>query len=229
MRLKSVGIGLLALGLVLGSGARSMAIPGRNAVAGGAQNAPEAAPEHDPAHPAEGHASKSIFPQTYDLGVWSLIVFLILLGLLWKYAWGPMLQGLQKREEDIHSAIEEAHKTREEAHKLHEQLQAEMAQAAQKVRGMLDDARCDSEQAKAEMIASARTEIQTERERLHREIQVETDQALQSLWTRAAELATQVSAAALGRQIDGDGHRRLIDEALAELKTATKQGANGHA
>ena len=39
-------------------------------------------------------------------------------------AWKPMLQGLQKREQDIHSAIEEAHKTREEARRLHEQLQA---------------------------------------------------------------------------------------------------------
>ena len=47
--------------------------------------------------------------------------------------------------------------------------------------------------------------------------------------TAATAGPTQVSAAALGRQIDGDGHRRLIDEALAELKTAAKQGANGHA
>src|SRR5438045_3444873 len=136
MRLKSVGIGLLALGLVFGSGASSLALPGRGAVAGGPAKAAEPAPDHGPA-----------------------------------------------------------------------------------------EARRDAERAKTEMIASARAEIQTERERLHREIQVETDQALQSLWTRAAELATQVSAAALGRQIDSDGHRRLIDEALAELKTAAKRGA----
>jgi F-type H+-transporting ATPase subunit b len=184
-------------------------------------------------HPAPPAGDDSPFAgethQILDLAIWTVVVFLILLFVLSKFAWKPMLQSLQKREQDIHSAIEEAHKTREEARRLHEQLQAEMNQAAQKVRGMLDEARRDAEQAKADLIAAARAEIQTERERLHREIQVETDQALQSLWTRAAELATQVSAAALGRQIDGDGHRRLIDEALAELKTATKQGANGHA
>lgn len=167
--------------------------------------------------------------QILDLAIWTVVVFLILLFVLSKFAWKPMLQGLQKREQDIRDARDEAHKVREEAHKLHEQLQAEMAQAAQKVHAMLDEARRDAEGAKADLIAAARAEIQTERERLHREIQVETDQALQSLWTRAAELATQVSAAALGRQIDGDGHRRLIDEALAELKTTAKRGANGHA
>ena len=194
---------------------------------------PAFAQEHAPA--AGGHAAADDSPfageahQILDLAIWTIVVFLILLFVLARFAWKPMLEGLQRRERDIREAREEAHKVREEAQKLHERLQAELAQAAQKVHAMLDEARRDAEQAKAEMIASARAEIQTERERLHREIQVETDQALQSLWTRAAELATQVSAAAPGRQIDGDGHRRLIDEALAELKTATKQGANGHA
>jgi F-type H+-transporting ATPase subunit b len=166
-----------------------------------------------------------IFSLGADLGLWTLVVFGLLFYVLQKYAWPKMLSGLQKREESIHGAIEEAKKTRDEAHKLHEQLQGEMAQAQDKVRGIMDDARRNAEATTADMIAKARTEIQTERDRLHREIQSETDQALQSLWTRAADLATMISSKAIGKQLDGDSQRRLIDEALTEIR----QGANGHA
>jgi len=51
---------------------------------------------------------------------------------------------------------------------------------------------------------------------------LETDQALQTIWSKAADLATQVSAAALGKQLDANMHRRLIDEALDDLKAAAR-------
>jgi len=163
-----------------------------------------------------------------DLAIWTVVVFLVLFFVLKRFAWGPMLTGLKKREESIRSALDEASKARDEAHGIRLQLQQEMGQAQQKVKAIIDEAKRDAQSTAEEMITKAKADIGQERERLHREIQVETDQALQSLWTRAAELATEVSAKALGRQLDGEAHRRLIDEALTDLQKSAGRG-NGHA
>src|SRR5438067_9652961 len=78
------------------------------------------APAHGPAPKGDDSPFAGETHQILDLAIWTVVVFLILLFVLSKFAWKPMLQGLQKREQDIHSAIEEAHKTREEARRLHE-------------------------------------------------------------------------------------------------------------
>jgi F-type H+-transporting ATPase subunit b len=166
--------------------------------------------------------------QILDLAIWTVVVFLILLFVLRKFAWGPMLEGLKKREDSIRAALDEAAKARDEAHGIRLQLQQEMGQAHEKVKAIIDEAKRDAHVTAEEMIAKAKADIGQERERLHREIQVETDQALQSLWTRAADLATMISAKALGRELDGEGHRRLIDEALTDLQKSGGRG-NGHA
>src|SRR6266852_554344 len=79
--------------------------------------------------------------QEWPLGLWTVVVFLILLLILRKYAWGPMLEGLQRREQNISAAVEEAQRARQEAQRLRAELQAEMDRAAEKVRDLLDEAR----------------------------------------------------------------------------------------
>lgn len=163
-----------------------------------------------------------IFSLRADLGLWSLLIFCLLMFVLSKLAWPKMLSGLQKREANIRGALDEAQKARDEAAGLRAQYQKEIDGAHQKVKDILDEARRDATATTEEMIGKAKTEIAAERERAHREIAVETDQALQSIWSKAAELATEVSAAAIGKQLDGAAHRRLIDQALSDLKTASR-------
>jgi F-type H+-transporting ATPase subunit b len=161
--------------------------------------------------------------QEWPLGLWTIVVFLILLLILRKYAWGPMLEGLQRREQYIRASREEAERARVEAERLRADLQAEMNRAAEKVRDLLDQARRDAQRATDEMLARARVEIQKERERLHREIGMARDQALQEIWNQTAQLATLISAKAIRRQLSPDDHRRLLDEAITELRQAGKE------
>jgi F-type H+-transporting ATPase subunit b len=195
------------------------------------QHADKAGAAHDaePAkHGGDHKGGGDELPAILDLAIWTIVVFLILFFVLRRFAWGPMLEGLKKREESIRGALAEAAKARDEAHGIRLQLQQEMGQAQQKVKAIIDEAKRDAQSTAEEMIAKAKADIGQERERLHREIQVETDQALQTLWTHAAELATQVSAKAIGRQLDGELQHRLIDEALADLQKSAGR-ANGHA
>jgi F-type H+-transporting ATPase subunit b len=172
-------------------------------------------------HDAGASASVNIFdPRSIGLGFWTIVVFVLLLVVLRKYAWGPMLEGLHKREQSIHGAIEEAKRTREEAQRLRDQLQREMDAVQEKVRDILDEARRNAQVARDAMISEARSEIQGERQRLHREIDMARDQALQEIWNQTARVATLVASKAIRRQLDLDDHRRLVDEAIADLRGA---------
>jgi F-type H+-transporting ATPase subunit b len=170
-------------------------------------------------HEGGAKATVNIFdPADIPLGIWTIVVFVILLVVLKKFAWGPILEGLQKREQTIQTAIEEAQKARDEAQRMREQWQREVDQAHVKVAAILDEGRRNAKTMTDEMIAKARSEIQGERDRLRREIENAKDQAVQEIWNQAALLATAISAKAIRRQISAEDHRRLVDEALAELK-----------
>lgn len=174
---------------------------------------------------AELEIDKPIAPLAiaWDTALWTIVVFVLLLVILRKAAWGPMLEGLQKREETIKSAVEEAKLAREETRRITAQFQAEMAAKMAEIPKIMEEARRDAEQLKEEMRAQATKDNQADRQRLRRELDIAFDQARQELFTHTARLATLISAKAIGRHLTEDDHRRLIDEALGEM---TKTGQN---
>jgi F-type H+-transporting ATPase subunit b len=186
--------------------------------------------QHSSSGPPEGTDNPFAGSAAYilDLAVWTVVIFVVLILVLGKFAWKPMLAGLQKREENIRSALAEAQAAHEEAKRIQAELQQQLASAHEQVRQILDEGRRDAEKLRESEMARTAAEIQTERDRLRHEIETQTAQAVRHIWSQAAELATLASAKALGKGITQDGHRRLIDEALAEIRE-TVAGANGHA
>ena len=153
----------------------------------------------------------------WDTALWSIVVFVALLFILRKMAWGPMLEGLQKREDSIRSAVEEAKKAREETQRVTAQFQAEMAAKMAEIPKIMEEARREAEQLKETMRADATKANQADRQRLLHDIETARDQALQEILNRTAQLATLISAKAIGRHLSEDDHRRLVDEALDDL------------
>jgi F-type H+-transporting ATPase subunit b len=175
---------------------------------------------------AEDHAApkKDIFlPPRLDLTLWTVAVFALLVLVLSKFAWKPMIQALQGREDRIRGALDEAQTARDDAQKLRQDLHAEMNKVQDKIREMMDEARREAQQNKDRMVGEGKAEIQAEKERARREIQAERDQAVQELWSQTAQLATLVSAKVVGRSLNADDHRNLVDEAVAELRVASAQ------
>ncbi len=171
-------------------------------------------------HEAELVQEVNILAIAYDLGLWTLVVFLLLLLVLSRFAWKPMLEGLQKREQTILEAVEEAKIARKEQAEERAKFKAEMDDAYAKIPKMMEEARKDAENLKQEMRSQAQAEIQTERERLRREIDTARDQALQEIWNQSVNLATMISQKAIRRSMSEEDHRRLLDESLAELQEA---------
>jgi F-type H+-transporting ATPase subunit b len=189
------------------------AATGHGAPAGGGHSA-------DASHAAE---EPGLFPKSYDLGIWTLVVFILLFFILQRKAWPFILQNLQKREQGIAKAIAEAEQAREDAARLRVELQKELDRSGERVREILEAARRDAQHTKDEILAEARTEAQAEWERKRREIDTAFSQALQDIVKQSMELAALISTKAIRRQLSVDDHRRLVDESLAELKTAGKQ------
>jgi F-type H+-transporting ATPase subunit b len=157
-----------------------------------------------------------------DLGLWTIVVFVLLFVILRKVAWGPMLEGLHKREESILSALNEAEKARAEAKTLHDKFQKEMEKIGDKSRELMDEARRNAQHLHDEMVAKGKAELAAEKDRGRREIELEKDRALKDIWEQTATLATLVSAKTIKRDLGIEDHRRLVDEAVAELgKTVT--------
>jgi F-type H+-transporting ATPase subunit b len=187
--------------------------------------APAGCAQHDPEKPAEkaiekeaGEVNRDLFRPAMDLGIWTLVVFLVLLAVLGKFAWKPLMQGLEHRERAIHAALQEAQQAREEASRLRAQLEEQMRKANDQARQILDEARRAAERTTGEMTAEAHKKIQAEHERLQREMNLAYEQARRDLQTHAAQLATLVAGKVIRRQMNHDDHRQLVDEVLAELR-----------
>ena len=183
-----------------------------------------AEPEHGT---TEGHGTKEAgkidvkekFGLTrYDLGIWTFVVFILLLVVLGRYAWGPVMAGLDKREANLRKSHDDADAARAEAQKALDEVKARLAKAAEEVRAMLDEARRDAQVVKDQMRADAATEIQAERDRIRREIDMARDQALQQIYQQGVQLAALISTKAVKRELTAADHTRLLDEALADLR-----------
>jgi len=163
-----------------------------------------------------------LFKGALDLTIYTIVVFLILFFLLGKFAWPQIAEGLDRREHSIAHEKHEAEKARKEAADLRSQLQAEMARVNDEIRQMMDKARQDAQQTAADELARSKTELQAERERLYRDLQISTDDALHRIWEQAAQLATLISTKAVRKQLTMEDHRGLIAEALAEFRSSAQ-------
>jgi F-type H+-transporting ATPase subunit b len=187
------------------------------AVAADAKGEPAAGAK---AEGGEPEGSTNILAPVLDLTIWTSVVFLVLLVVLWLFAWKPLLQVLRKREDDIRASVEEAQRARDEAQRIRTDLEEKMARAAADAQERVDEGRRAAQRQYDEMMAKAKADIQAERDRIHREIEGAKDQALQHIWNQAADLAASISSKALRRQVTPEDHRRLVDEALNELPRA---------
>jgi F-type H+-transporting ATPase subunit b len=183
--------------------------------------------QHDPkdpatdakkVEPAKPHGDPGIMDLAVDTAVWTCVVFLLLLFILTKYAWTPILEGLKNRELAISNVLDEAKKLREENAKDTAKFKAELQEAYAKIPAMMEEARRDAAELKEQIRTESNAEVQKERQRLLRELDIARDQALQDIWSQAANVATLIASKAIGRSLTGDDHRRLVDEALHELR-----------
>jgi len=152
-----------------------------------------------------------------DLAVWTAVVFLVLLLVLWKFAWGPIRSGLEKREQGIADQIAQAEQSNRKAQQLLDQYDQKLADSQVEVRGLLDKGRRDAEALGREMLDKAKQEAQAEQQRALRQIDAATANALKELAERSSTLAVELAGKILRVELKPEDHAQLIQQAVSDF------------
>lgn len=184
-----------------------------------ASKAPDAHAAADTAHGGghAGHDTGVPLDWKSDLAFFSLIVFLIFVGVLGKFAWGPMIQGLDKREAGIQKAISDAEDNRRKSEAMLAEYEQKLRAAEQTVAAMVAEARRDAERTSQDLIANAQKEVGLIRERAKDEIRQAKDSALADVFTQINSQVVLATEHVLGRALNSDDQDRLVSQALAEI------------
>lgn len=170
---------------------------------------------------AEG-ASKDPSEFKTDLAIYTFVMFLLLLCILWKFAWGPLVEGLDKRESGVRQNIADAEAARVKAEEMLAEHQEKLNAVQNEVKEILASARRDAEQAGQRIVAEAQTQADANKERAIADIEQAKDQALQELFGAMAGQVATATEYVLGHGMTAGDQDRLIQEALAELGNGGK-------
>jgi F-type H+-transporting ATPase subunit b len=208
--------------LALLCGAIALAAP--PARAAGQAHEGEGGAEAGEAHAAAegedlGHANatKALSePQEFksDLALFTLVVFLLMLAILMKFAWKPIMEGLAKRENAIAENIEQAKRSAAEAQAMLAQYESRLAAASAEAQQMLAESRKKGEQAMERLIAEGRDTAQKELTRAQQEIRAAKEMALADLAERSVNSAVSLAGRLVKKEIGPHEHSQLIKEAL---------------
>src|SRR5262249_18224707 len=208
-------VGWLLLGFVLAL--VLVLAPGRWASSVHAADKP--AQKHDAPKDGKGEGGgMDLFKGFTETAVWSIIVFLVVLYILSKTAWKWILEGMTAREHRINSAIDEAKQIKGENDKLRADMEAERRRMAEQIRETLDEIRRAAQHLQDGTVAAGQAKIAEERQRMLTEVARMHEEALSDTFNKTTQLATLISAKAIGRSLSVEDHQRLFDEALADLR-----------
>jgi F-type H+-transporting ATPase subunit b len=153
------------------------------------------------------------------LFVWTILTFLILVALLARFAWRPLLQALERRQATIAQSLEDAQRARHELERLQRESTQIMAQARAEAESMLARSRSDAEALREELKQKARTEAAAIVKNAERQIQLETARAVQQIRHEAVDLSVAIASKILRRQVTREDNEALIQEALKQVES----------
>ena len=142
------------------------------------------------------------------LYIWTILTFLILLGLLAKFAWGPLLK-----------ALDDARQAKEELQQLHVESAKLLAQARAEAAEIISRTRSDADRFRDEMKEKARIEAAGLMRNAERQIELETTRALQQIRQEAIDISINIASKLLQRNVSKEDNERLIEETFKQLET----------
>jgi len=153
----------------------------------------------------------SIFSGTFADALWTVAAFVLLLVVLGKFAWKPIISGLDAREKYIQEQIKTAEDARKKAEKLLEENKHKALQVVM-------DAATQAQKETQELTEKTRQDVLEIRRRAHEDIRHARAAASEQLWQQAGDIVQALGSEVLKRAITTEDNRRLIDEAVLRLK-----------
>ncbi|MBN2158727.1 MAG: F0F1 ATP synthase subunit B [Spirochaetes bacterium] len=151
--------------------------------------------------------------------LWTIITFIVMLLVLWKAAWRPIVDSLDARAEKVRFEIDNAERTRLEAEKLLAQHKAMMDNAKNEAAQVISKGRDEAEKIKNEIVDKANAESRSIAERAKKEIELAKDKALADIKTEVVVLSTEIASKIISKNIKAEDQKALVEEALNKIGT----------
>jgi F-type H+-transporting ATPase subunit b len=175
-----------------------------------------------PLRAAEEGAAFSPFAGDVGNAVWTLIIFVIVVLVLGKFAWGPVLALLKQREEFIHNSLADAKRDRDEAEARLKDYAAKIQNSHAEASAIVDKAHKDAERLRDELRQRAQSESDAMIKKAEREIEAQTTQAVRQIRQEAVDMSVTIAAKLLQRNLTKEDNQKLIADALKEIESASR-------
>ena len=164
----------------------------------------------------------SLTDVNFALSFWTAITFAILLFVLGKFAWGPILQMIETREKTISDAIEASKKERAAAEAASAEMRAALATAREESAQLIRKNQQEVAAAKADLMAAARKESDDLLQAARKTIQEEKRQAIAELRGQAVDMAIEAAQRLVQVNMDEKAQKKLVEEYIAQLPKETR-------
>lgn len=154
---------------------------------------------------------------------WTIAVFLVLLFLLRKFAWGPLLAALEERQAGIRKSLDDADKARRELAEVQTKASALIGKARMEADAILSEARADGVRIRQELRDLAQKEAETITRNAQQQIQLERDRAVTELRQEAVDLSVLIASKLVRRNLTREDNAALIEDALQQVDSTRIQ------
>lgn len=160
-------------------------------------------------------------PSPFDINggviIWTVIIFVILLGILYRLAYPALLKMVEEREKRIQKQLEDAEKANAEAQRLLDEHKKQIAAARNEAQEILAKAKSISQKERETLLAKAREEYDALLGRARKDIDAEKEKAIQALRREAVELSIAAASRVIEANLDTDANRKLVSNFLESL------------
>jgi F-type H+-transporting ATPase subunit b len=156
------------------------------------------------------------------LSVWTAVTFAILIVVLGKFAWGPILQMIETREKTIADAIESAKKERAAAEAASAEMRAALEKARNESAELIRRNQQEVAAAKADLMAQAKKESDDLLAAARKTIQEEKRQAIAELRTQTVDMAIEAANRLVQMNMDEKKQKQLVEEYISSLPKETR-------
>jgi len=148
---------------------------------------------------------------------WVILTFIVLLWVLKKVAWKPILSALDQREAAIKESLEKAEKAKEEAQKVLDENQANIAKAEEESKKIIDQSRAYAEKLKDQMIRESKEQAKKIVDDASAEIERKKEEAFNELKNQIAEIAVNAAEKILKENLDKESNKKIVDKYISDI------------
>ena len=154
------------------------------------------------------------------LFIWTIVTFLVLLGLLAKFAWGPLLKALDERQEMIRKSLDDADQAKQELERLHQESAQIIAEARAEAQSIVAKSRTAAETVREDLKQKAKEDADALVRGAQRQIQLETARAIQEIRHEVVDLSLAVASKLIKKNLTQEDNDALIRDSLRQIEAS---------